>query len=59
MRDLLFPTDQRGWMVGQAGIVLRSSDGGGSWERIFLLEKERLFQQADVAAEGGESTSGE
>ena len=59
MRDLVFPTDQRGWMVGQAGIVLRSSDGGGSWERIFVLEKERQFQQAEASAESDESTSGE
>lgn len=28
-----FPTDQHGWAVGHAGVVLHSADGGLTWER--------------------------
>ncbi len=37
MRDLVFPTPERGWIVGQGGLVLRSSDGGRSWEQVHLI----------------------
>lgn len=34
MRDVTFPTPQRGWVVGQAAAVFRSDDGGLNWEKI-------------------------
>jgi photosystem II stability/assembly factor-like uncharacterized protein len=34
MRDLKFGTPERGWIVGAAGMVLRSSDGGQSWNQV-------------------------
>jgi photosystem II stability/assembly factor-like uncharacterized protein len=34
MRDLTFGTPDRGWIVGAAGMVLRSSDGGTTWQQV-------------------------
>jgi photosystem II stability/assembly factor-like uncharacterized protein len=34
MRDLTFGTPEYGWIVGAAGMVLRSSDGGLSWHQV-------------------------
>jgi photosystem II stability/assembly factor-like uncharacterized protein len=34
MRDLAFPTPERGFVVGQAAAVFRSTDGGLHWEKI-------------------------
>lgn len=33
-RDAVFGTPQRGWVVGNAGKVLRSSDGGLTWIKV-------------------------
>ncbi len=32
--DVAFPTPQAGWIVGRAGTVLRSTDGGSTWQRV-------------------------
>jgi photosystem II stability/assembly factor-like uncharacterized protein len=34
MRDLKFGTPEHGWIVGAAGMVLRSSDGGLRWTQV-------------------------
>jgi photosystem II stability/assembly factor-like uncharacterized protein len=34
MRDLTFVDRDRGWIVGQAGTVLRTTDGGASWVQV-------------------------
>jgi photosystem II stability/assembly factor-like uncharacterized protein len=34
MRDMVFATGDRGWIVGATGRVFRSSDGGMSWSQV-------------------------
>ncbi len=34
--DIEFTNDNQGWMVGKAGVVLRTVDGGLTWERLDL-----------------------
>ena len=34
MRDMMFAARDRGWIVGQGGTVLRSSDGGATWVQV-------------------------
>jgi photosystem II stability/assembly factor-like uncharacterized protein len=34
MRDMMFVGRDRGWIVGQGGKVLRSSDGGATWMQM-------------------------
>jgi photosystem II stability/assembly factor-like uncharacterized protein len=34
MRDLVFATGDRGWIVGAHGLVLKSSDGGLTWRQV-------------------------
>ena len=36
MRDIVFGAPERGWIVGAGGLVLRSSDGGATWEQMEL-----------------------
>jgi photosystem II stability/assembly factor-like uncharacterized protein len=40
MRDMVFAERDRGWIVGQGGTVLRSSDGGATWIRVLPAEKD-------------------
>ena len=37
-RDAVFGTPEHGWIVGHAGNILRSSDGGLSWSRVLPHE---------------------
>ena len=34
LRDIMFGARDRGWIVGQSGTVLRTSDGGATWVRV-------------------------
>ena len=34
MRDLVFGSERRGWIVGAGTMILRSSDGGLTWEDV-------------------------
>ena len=36
MRDVVFGTPERGWIVGEGSLVLRTSDGGLTWEKMLL-----------------------
>jgi photosystem II stability/assembly factor-like uncharacterized protein len=38
MRDLVFGSADRGWIVGANSMVLRTSDGGLSWEQVPLQQ---------------------
>ena len=44
-RDAVFGTPERGWVVGYAGSILRSSDGGLTWSRV--------LPPVDVASDQG------
>ena len=33
-RDLVFGDDDRGWIVGAKGLVMRTSDGGLTWHQV-------------------------
>lgn len=46
MRDLIFPTPERGWIVGRGSFVLRSDDGGMSWQKIDPLQRSRISETA-------------
>jgi len=48
MRDMVFGTSQRGWIVGANSGVLRTSDGGRSWDRITVAAARRLDQPQSV-----------
>lgn len=34
--DIAFPTPSVGWVVGESGTVLRTTDGGATWKRISI-----------------------
>lgn len=51
MRDLVFPTDARGWIVGAESMVLRSSDGGLTWEEVSLYAEQRTGASERAAGE--------
>jgi photosystem II stability/assembly factor-like uncharacterized protein len=40
MRDVDFAEPDRGWIVGAAGRVLRSSDGGATWHQVLPVPRE-------------------
>ena len=45
MRDLGFdPTNTSGFIVGQEGMVLRSTDGGASWTQVLPPPDRRRAQ---------------
>jgi photosystem II stability/assembly factor-like uncharacterized protein len=51
LTDVAFATDQVGWAVGHDAIVLRTTDGGTSWERQYIdpvLEDEIDPETGDV-----------
>ena len=43
-RDAVFGTGEHGWIVGHAGSVLRSLDGGLSWNKVLPREAEASDQ---------------
>jgi photosystem II stability/assembly factor-like uncharacterized protein len=52
MRDLVFGTPERGWIVGADNIVLRSSDGGLTWEHLQVQsESEASEHEAGVKSD--------
>ncbi len=51
MRDLVFPTPERGWIVGQAAAVFRSQDGGLNWEKLDV-QRRRAATSADATTTG-------
>jgi photosystem II stability/assembly factor-like uncharacterized protein len=51
--DISFPSPENGWVVGQGGLILRTTDGGRTWKRIPSPTDEDLVKvvaQTDVAA---------
>ncbi len=42
--DITFPSTSEGWAVGQAGTVLRTTDGGTSWSKISIHTAEDLVR---------------
>ena len=49
MRDIEFGDSRHGWIVGAGGLVLRSEDGGRTWERMELRRR-----APGAASEAGE-----
>jgi Photosynthesis system II assembly factor YCF48 len=61
--DITF-AETTGWAVGHSGVVLRSTDGGNTWQRVAAPTSEDLIhvssqgaQQAQVIARSGKSFS--
>ena len=59
--DITF-AETTGWAVGHGGTVLRSTDGGNTWQRVAAPSSEDLIhvssqgaQQAQVIARSGKS----
>ena len=53
LNEITFPTPSAGWVVGQAGTVLRSLDGGSTWVKISIPTSEdlvRVTASSDQAA---------
>jgi photosystem II stability/assembly factor-like uncharacterized protein len=54
---LSFPSEQRGWAVGHAGVVIHTHDGGQSWTRV-LGGQDAFRMAADYyEARGGEDAA--
>jgi hypothetical protein len=41
--DIAFPTPSVGWVVGESGTVLRTTDGGATWKRISIPTRADLI----------------
>ena len=50
-RDINFSNDQNGWIAGGAGTVIRTNDGGKSWEFRSGLSYSMDFFQMPKALE--------
>jgi photosystem II stability/assembly factor-like uncharacterized protein len=60
LNAIAFPTPSVGWVVGQSGTVLRSTNGGATWQKIGFPTDEDLVrvtatsdQAARVTTSGG------
>jgi hypothetical protein len=42
--DITFPTPSAGWAVGEAGTVLRTTDGGNTWREITVPTQQDLVR---------------
>lgn len=42
--DIAFPTPSVGWVVGESGTVLRTTDGGATWKRISIPTRADLVR---------------
>jgi photosystem II stability/assembly factor-like uncharacterized protein len=42
--DIAFATPSVGWVVGQAGTVLRTSDGGTTWNQVPIPTRAELIR---------------
>lgn len=58
--DIVFAGPEKGWVVGQSGMILRSTDGGETWQKISSPTDEDLVhvtassdQSAQVTARTG------
>ncbi len=51
MRDVVFGDENHGWIVGAEGFILRSSNGGDSWEQVKVTGRQSA---SNADAETGE-----
>ncbi len=51
---IAFPSPDVGWVVGQAGTILRTSDGGNTWNRISSPTSDAIVRVGATSAQAAE-----